>query len=178
MHPVHRVALSGIFVALGVAVGFLLASVPNIELVTFIIFIGGVCLGAFSGAVVGGTTFFLFSLFNPYGIAPLPLLVLQILSGIIIGVSGGMLGRLGIRRLPVPMRFVIGAAFGFLLTLVYDILTNIGAYIAAGTPDTFWAFIISGLSFSVIHIVSNALIFAVLFPALVSRLPDTLWKEN
>ncbi len=60
-------ATTAIFVALAAALGFLLLSVPNVELVTFTVFASGVVLGRWRGALVGVLAMAIYSGANPYG---------------------------------------------------------------------------------------------------------------
>ena len=80
---------TALLVAVSVAVGYLLAPVPNFELISACIFTAGVLQGVRRGAVVGALAELLYSSLNPYGAAPLPLLVSQVLGMTAIGVFTG-----------------------------------------------------------------------------------------
>lgn len=148
---IEKIAKIPIFVALGIGLGYVFAPVPNVELVIPTIFLSGVLLGRREGGVVGFFVFLIFGFFNPYGPSPPPLLLAQILGGIVVGVFGGI----------VPKNKLSFFISGFFLTLLYDILTNLSGYILFPGGKTFLAYIIAGMSFSLIHIVSNTLIFGV-----------------
>jgi hypothetical protein len=158
-----RIAYGAIIIALAVALGYALALVPNVELVTLTLAFGGYLLGAGWGAVVGAIGFGLYSVLSPYGIAPPPLLFAQIIGGGVIGFGGSILRRLDARKFAF---MVFAAIIGLTITLSYDILTNIGSFIMISSQTTLIPFIIGGLSFSVLHIVANTVIFAVLFPVI------------
>jgi len=162
----RRTAFAGIIIAMAIALGYALASVPNIEMVTFTLALGGAVLGYSRGAVVGAMGFALYSALSPYGIAPPPLFIAQTLGGAAIGIGGAGLGAIFHRIKSPPIRVACSAGIGLLVTLLYDILTNIGSFIVASTKDTLGAFIIGGLAFSLVHIVWNGAIFAMLFPAI------------
>ncbi len=87
MRRTVRIAL---FASLAAALGFLLAPVPNIELVTFTLFMGGYALGLRDGAVAGVLAVLLYFGLNPYGssLAFPPLLVAQILAACAIAALG------------------------------------------------------------------------------------------
>jgi membrane-bound metal-dependent hydrolase YbcI (DUF457 family) len=55
---------------------------------------------------------------------------------------------------------LLAGIFGGVLTFLYDVLTNYGFAAAMGRWDDPWPFIAAGIPFSVMHIVSNVLIFA------------------
>lgn len=158
-----RIAYGAIIIALAVALGYALALVPNVELVTLTLAFGGYLLGAGWGTVVGAMGFGLYSVLSPYGVAPPPLLIAQIIGGGIIGLGGSMLRKCDIRR----WTFILFAALiGLIITLFYDILTNIGSFIMISSQTTLIPFILGGLSFSILHIFANTAIFTVFFPVI------------
>ena len=214
------VSLSAIFVALAVALGFLLISVPNIELLTFTVFAAGSVLGRWRGAVVGALAMALYSGLNPFGsgIALPPLYAAQIGAMALAGLAGGLWGSgyaSGIggthagRPAPAGMSFgappggerprpsgsttaagasgsfvargheviswlaVVGryGATGFILTLVYQCAVIAGIAVSApGLAAGFWAAVAANALFSIVHIVSNTVLFAVLGPTVLPRL--------
>ncbi len=168
IEPSRRAAYGGIIIALAIALGYALAAIPNVELVTFTLAFGGVILGFGWGALVGGMGFGLYSILSPYGMAPLPLLIAQIIGGGIIGLGGAMLGR-WLRAGSSLKAILLSALAGVILTLSYDLLTNICSFILIASSETLAAFIVGGLGFSIVHIVANGLIFAILMP-MVMRL--------
>jgi hypothetical protein len=50
---IGRLSKTAVFIALGVALGYALAAVPNIEAVSAVSFFSGYLLGRASGSVVG-----------------------------------------------------------------------------------------------------------------------------
>jgi uncharacterized membrane protein len=90
---VKKAVQMGIFVALGLTLGFALIHIPNVELITATIFISGYLLGIKEGIVVGLLTETLFSLMNPFGVAAFPLFVAQVFSMSLVGCTGGMLAK-------------------------------------------------------------------------------------
>jgi len=158
----HTIILTALFTSLTVVLGYLLAAVPNVELMTLSVFLSGVFVGPRYGALTGILSITLYSFFNPYGISLPPLLAAQISGFIVIGALGGLLRKrlLGRRGMAV----IISAVSGFLITLLYDILTTIAtAYIvlgADGFTDGIIGFFWTGCVFILIHVVVNALIFS------------------
>jgi len=159
----NRIALAGIMLALALGLGYLLSPIPNIELMSLTLFAAGYFLGIPLGALIGMLAFFLYSVLNPYGIAPPILLMSQVIGGAIIGVGGGIT-KLFWKRLPPAVGVIVAATAGASLTLLYDILTNIGGFIAYTSKTTIWAYLLGGIIFAITHIASNTAIFAVLFP--------------
>ena len=123
----RKALLASLLTAATVAVGIALAGVPNGELMTLMTFIAGYLLGPGRGAVVGGAAIALHSLFNPLGVALPPLFVAQIFSFVLIGLCGGWLGpRIG--AMPRAVSLLVCGLAGATLTLIYDMLTNVGAF--------------------------------------------------
>jgi hypothetical protein len=153
-----RIARISAFVALAVSLGFLLAPVPNVELVTLAVFLGGAVSRPAGGAAIGALAAALHSGLNPLGL-PLPLvLVAQIVGLTLVGLVGGSAGR----RLPArhgavsaPRLVAVGAG----LTAIYQLLVNLalGVHLDAVGPT-----LLLGLPFAGLHLASNMLVFGLL----------------
>jgi len=159
----RRIIQTGLFVALVVVLGYLLAEVPNVELMTVSVFLSGVILGRRSGIVVGVSSIMFYSLFNPYG-PPLPPLVLaQIMGFALIGSAGGILRNSLVEK--GKASYLFSALAGLLLTLVYDSLTTVATVVVALGTDGFVkglaGFFVAGALFIVVHTLSNTIVFAV-----------------
>lgn len=164
----RSVATLGMLTALVAALGFLLSGVPNIELMTLATFVSGALLGSARGAAVGAAAEAIYSGFNPYGMAPPPVYVMQIAGYAAIGAAGGILGNAIPARLPAAARMALGAATGVLLTVGYDALTNLGTAWAAGLDVG--PTMAGGLLFGVWHAAWNAAVFAAAGPPLLAAL--------
>jgi len=119
---------------------------------------------------VGAVSAALFSVFNPLGAALPPLLAAQALGQSIVGLAGGMTGPVIVR---FPRRFlgsIVAGGTGLVLTVLYDVLTNAGAYVTISGEkgsESFVKFIAAGMLFVGLHIVWNTMVFAaVLVPSL------------
>ncbi len=163
LRPVERVAYGGVLAAVAAAAGFALAGIPNVELVTLIVCLSGVLYGPLLGACVGGLAEAVFSLGNPLGPAPLPLLVGQVLGMAMAGAMGGALGALPWPRRRA-MRLALCGAAGVLATLIFHVATD-GAYAAIARLT--WAYMLAGVPFYLVHVASNAVLFALAVPAVV-----------
>jgi len=157
---------TALLVALCVAVGYLLAPIPNLELLSAAIFTSGVITGPRRGAVIGCMAEALYSGLNPYGFAPLPLLVAQVVAMTTIGTMGGLLGR-PTERLSRAADAIVAGVCGLILTLFYDILTNLAGYLLVRGSTPFLAYMIAGLSFPfpLAHAGSNIVCFALVVPS-------------
>jgi hypothetical protein len=164
---VHRrervVILAALFTALSVALGFLLAGIPNFELMTLTVFMSGVFCGARLGSLVGAISIMLYSMLNPLGPAPAPLIAAQVAGFAVDGAAGGLVGS---RIQPAGAWGVAAsAAAGFVLTLVYDVLTTLAtAFIAVGSHGfggSLGGVFIAGALFIAWHVGINTVVFAV-----------------
>ncbi|MEA3408905.1 MAG: hypothetical protein U9Q95_01000 [Candidatus Eisenbacteria bacterium] len=167
-------ATTAIFVALAAALGFLLLSVPNVELVTFTVFASGVVLGRWRGALVGALAMAIYSGFNPYGsgLGVPTMFAAQLAATAFAGLMGGVTAHVwrrsaaGRRALP----FVAGGV-GLVLTVVYQAAVVVG--LAVMSPEFRTgavAVLISNAFFSSVHLVSNTIVFAVLAPTVLPKI--------
>lgn len=174
-----RITRAAFLIAVCVVLGYLFMPVPNLEMITAGIFLSGLWMGPLYGLLVGFTAELIYSLFNPMGFPPPPLLVTQLMSMSLTGWAGGLMrdaivGRRFFARGSWKSHFVL-AGVGAVLTFVFDLLTNLSFPIAAGfTPNQFRLALIMGLPFAAVHISVNALIFALIIPVFLNRFPN--WR--
>ena len=164
---IKKITFTGVFIALIIGIGYALVFVPNIELITALIFIAGSLMGVKQGVLVGSLGEFLFSALNPMGSGLLfpPMLVAQVISMGLIGMIGGLVSNFILKWKPKPQNILIIGGLGFTLTLFYDFLVSLAYPISAGfTLKATIAAVITGLGFSVVHISANTLIFIILVP--------------
>jgi thiamine transporter ThiT len=174
----RKVIRAALFTALSVALGFLLAAVPNIELMTLSVFLGGVFCGPRVGALVGVLAEALFSLLNPLGPSLPPLFVAQIIAFAIIGLAGGLLGP---HLRPGRRGSVLASALaGFALTAIYDALTNAATALVALGPrrlaEGIGGVYAAGALFMAIHVGVNTALFAAAVVPVV-RVAD-VWRKG
>ncbi len=174
--PARLIARIAIFVALVCALGFALAAVPNVELMTLGAFVAGAALGSRAGAVVGGTAMAIYSGLNPYGMAPPQVYAAQVVGFFLIGAAGGLVRRRGSApgggKGPVTaaLSALAGGVAGATLTLAYDVLTNLGTAWAMGSLANPWPIVAGGVAFGAWHLAVNAVLFAVCAPPLLAAL--------
>lgn len=158
--------------ALAAALGFALAAVPNIELITLAVFVSGAALGRLRGALVGLVGMGIYSGLGPFGsgLAIPTLFAAQLGAMALVGFAGGLLG--GSWRDEVSaIRAFAAAATGFVLTSVYQAAVITGyAVTSPEFSDGFLAALAANLFFPYVHIIWNTVLFAVLVPLLVPRI--------
>ena len=153
--------------------GFSLMLIPNIELITVVVFISGLYLGIRWGGLVGLTSMAIYSGMNPMGsgLSFPPLFAMQILGMSLTGIIGGL-----VRPFFFVKQFnfflISGlAVLGFTVTLIYDMLTLLAYPVAAGLGFSgILAALIKGLGFTLLHEISNAIVFTVSVPQVIKLL--------
>jgi hypothetical protein len=131
-------------------------TIPNFEVLTLVVFGSGVLLGARDGAMVGALTMLVYSLLNPYG-AVHPLVTLAQVSGeVLAGVAGGAFQAAGIARRAAAVRAAFLALAAVVLTVLYDLLTNLATGVVFGQMK---AMLVGGIPFALWHIGTNVLLF-------------------
>lgn len=164
MQRTRKALLATLLVGVAVSLGLALSGVPNVELVSFAVFLSGFLLGSRYGAAVGASSAVLFSTFNPLGAGLPPLALAQALGQAATGAAGAFVGPalLGVGSRTLACVLAGGAGFG--LTLLYDVLTSTGAYVTiAGAKSTegLVKFVAGGILFLGLHLVWNTALFAV-----------------
>ncbi len=171
----QALVFTALFAALAAALGFALFEIPNVELVTLVVFLAGALLGVRRGMLVGIIGEGLFSGLHPLGsgLAIPPLFAAQVAVYGLVGVTGGLF-RGHLSRVPAPLLGLVG----LLLSLLYDLGTSAVTIFVFGAGEKgILAYFLLGIHFYLVHMGSNFLIFAVLVRRLVAALADYL-PEN
>ena len=137
---------------------------PNISLSDIIVFTTGFHFGSLAGAATGILTWMVYGAINPFGFS-FPIWMATMAGEAIFGFVGGILGRSALEE-PEGESCNLNynlemALWGFLLTLIYDLLTNIVYAITFGMPillalATGW---MAPPWFGPLHEGSNAILF-------------------
>lgn len=171
----RRLAYLAIWIALTVALGYLLAGIPNVELVTASIFLGGLLTGPLLGIVLGALAEFTYSLISPYGLAAPPLLVAQLIGMALVGFTGGLIGAGWFQTRSVFTRHALCGVVGFGLTLFFDFITTASFLVFSGVSLKKLAVsFFFGIGFYLVHLIWNTLAFATVVPILARKLPSLL----
>jgi hypothetical protein len=160
MNATRRALLASLLIALSVAAGQALAGVPNVELITFFVFLAGFLLGARTGAFVGGASMGAHSLFNVMGTVVPPVLITQVVVYMLIGAAGSLLGR-PISRRAAGRATLLAAACGGGLTLFYQLVVNATAWFTFSSGNSLWVFVWGGVAFGAVHVAWNCAAFGV-----------------
>jgi hypothetical protein len=156
-----RVAL---FSALAYVAALVSIYIPNVSLSFIVIFVSGVLFGFKVGLAVGGLGEFLWTMFNPLGMAPIPLICAQVTAMILVGGLGALaLGRSYSTR-TTKLGFAWYAFYGLAAGLIFQIIVNAVDTLLYGRS---WKYFAAGLVFSLATIISNAVLFPLFYPVVV-----------
>ncbi len=158
---IPRIALfSALIYVLSLGTSYL----PNVNLIFFVVFFAGAAWGTLPGVLVGMIGMAIWTIFNPYGPATIPVTLAQVVGTSISGLVGAQVRAQGWldhgRGVATP---VILASSALLCTVGFYIPVN---FVDAWVFQPFWPRFIAGSLWSLISLVSNMLIFPLLFRAL------------
>jgi hypothetical protein len=158
----------------------------NVESTSLIVFLTGAVLGVTFGAGLGSLVMFINGFLSPYGFAGL-LLPFQMIGMALVGVGGGLYGRSSGGSYD-SVSCVEAAVLGAFLTLIFDVLTNLGwavPMMLEGQPIllAFVSVLVSGAFPSLVHVVSNTVFFGAAFVPVTSAVRKLLggghiWKKD
>ena len=180
-----NVAIISVFSALTVLVGYLLYAIPNFELFSLMLFFCGFSFGKKNGLFISVISVTIFCFLNPMGPSHILLFATQISLYSILS----LLGFFSFKYLknkeyfkPTEDLFVLRVlillgAVGFSWTFIYDIIATIGGYLPfiELSFEVWIPIFIAGIPFSVIHIVSNTLLYIFVLPAII-QISSKLFK--
>jgi hypothetical protein len=160
---VKILARVAVFAALVFVFSYFSVWLYNVNLAFFIVFSAGCLWGLWPGIGTGVIGFFLWSNFNPFGPAPFPLLISQLIGISFSAVLGVALSGFIHARGRGAQRMLILSACGLASGFGYHLIVDV---VDALLYQPFWPRLIGGLVFSLITIVSNCIIFPLFYPAL------------
>jgi hypothetical protein len=139
-------------------------TIPNLEVLTLVVVLSGVLLGATGGAMVGSLTMLVYSLLNPYGAVHPLVTVAQVAGEALAGLAGGALAALRIERLGQWPRALAMGALAVVVTLMFDLVTNVATGVVFGQLKLT---LLGGIPFALWHTGWNVVLFVVLGTPLV-----------
>ncbi len=175
-----KIILSSLLTAMAVVIGYLFAGVPNVEFYTATVFISGCIVGPVYGAAIGATSEFLFSVFNPLGMAMPNLLIAQIISMAVVGWCGGYYFKKNPQISFTIKKMLLLGAIGFLLTLFFDVMTTL-SFTLFMVGANFQKMVVSflyGMSFYLIHLTINTVTFIFIVPVILKRIQPFCLQNN
>lgn len=156
-----RVAL---FSALAYVAALVSVYIPNVSLSFIVIFASGALFGFTTGLAVGGLGEFLWTMFNPLGMAPVPMICAQVAGMVLVGGLGAAASGRSYATRATMAGFFWYALFGLAAGLIFQIMVNGADTLLYGRS---WGYLTAGLVFSLATIVSNIVLFPLCYPAVV-----------
>ena len=166
-----KISLIAILTATAIATNYLMIGAANIKFMDLIVFTSGYLLGSKLGATTGILVWLVYGVINPYGFS-LPVWVATIIGETMFGIAGGYFSSQQIEGIGFDPWT---AATGFLVTLVYDVFTNIVSGATVGIPIRIA--LLTGIPFMLAHTVSNAVFFGFGFNPLVTAIKKVNMNE-
>ncbi|MEW5993514.1 MAG: hypothetical protein AB1744_03865 [Candidatus Zixiibacteriota bacterium] len=155
---VARIAL---FSALVYVLSWGTSYLPNINFMFFIVFSAGLLWGVIPGILVGAVGMGLWTMLNPYGPAPFPIMISQIIGAASSGAIGALFRKTRWQHtsgFAVTGRLIVSA---LLCTILFYLPVN---SVDALLFQPFWPRFIGGALWAVVPLTFNIVIFPLLFP--------------
>ena len=169
---IRKYVLMALFAGTTVGLGYLLISIPNVEAVTLMLFVSGYTLGMVNGILVAIVASTIYFGFNPQGGMYPPLLAAQIIGMSLSPIIGSLIKSLKLKLSRLKLMGLLGLS-AIICTVFYDILTNIAYPLSTGMGvKGIIGFVIAGIPFSALHILSNTLIFLIVIPKVTQYLDN------
>jgi len=159
MKRTRAALLSALLTALVFVAGQALAGVPNVELVTVLVFIAGYLLGPALGAVVGAAGMGAHSLLNVMGAVAPPVWLAQLACYALVGVVGGIAGPALARMRRHGLASVLAAVLGAGLALFYQLVVNAVAFFIFSSGVSVWVYVWGGVAFATVQVAWNGAVF-------------------
>ncbi|MFW9768485.1 MAG: ECF transporter S component [Candidatus Thorarchaeota archaeon] len=174
------VSITAIMTALALVGNYALVAVPNLELGSSMLFLTAYIFGAHMAIWSTLIMSLLFGIINPWGAFIPQIWMSQVVGWFYIVATGSIMGRVrpsGERLEPKKWELAIAGAF---VTFIFEQVTNIGYSVTFGVP--FYIAITAAIPFTLLHIVSNTIIFSQVVPmldsALTQQLKGLIWNAE
>jgi hypothetical protein len=171
------VSITAIMTALALVGNYALVAVPNLELGSTVLFVTAYIFGAHMAIWSALIMSLLFGIINPWGGFIPQIWASQVIGWFYIITIGSIMGRQSRKLEPHKWELAITGAF---VTFIFEQITNLGYSITFGVP--FFLAATAAIPFSVIHIISNTIIFSQVVPmlnsALRTQLKDLIWNTE
>jgi uncharacterized membrane protein len=161
MNP-RKVAIIATLASLALATNYAMLPLHNVKLMDVIVFVGGFCFGPLVGGLIGVLSWAIYGTLNPAGFS-FPVWLATMFAEAIYGVVGGIVKK-GFsfdsgdsEHRPQGLYFSF-SALGMLLTLAYDIVTNV-VFGYVSNWDILVSIIAGFVPFGFVHMLSNAFFF-------------------
>jgi len=174
------VSITAIMTALALVGNYILVAVPNLELGSTVLFVTAYIFGAHMAIWSTLIMSLLFGVINPWGGFIPQIWASQVIGWFYIIAVGSIMGRRGTNSKRLEPRKWELAITGAFVTFIFDQITNLGYSVTFGVP--FMLAVLAAIPFTVLHVISNAVIFSQVVPmldtALTGQLKDLIWSAE
>ena len=174
------VSITAIMTALALVGNYALVAVPNLELGSSVLFLTAYIFGYRMAIWSTLIMSLLYGIINPWGAFIPQIWLSQVIGWFYIVAAGSIMGRIGPNGKRLEPRKWELAITGAFVTFIFEQITNIGYSITFGVP--FILAVTAAIPFTVLHIVSNAIIFSQIVPmlntALTQQLKGLIWNAE
>jgi len=170
----NNLVKASIFTSTAIGLGFVFLLIPNLEFISITVFLSGLTLRRYFGVMVGATSMLIYSILNPLGsgLVNIPLLISQILAMAGIGMMGSIM-RIFLFNIHLKVLVPISGIIGCFCAIWYDVFITMAYPISAGYNwEEALAWSLSGIMFTFMHVISNTIIFSIVVPKYINRIPD------
>tara|TARA_B100000214_G_scaffold372020_1_gene349450 strand:- start:418 stop:939 length:522 start_codon:yes stop_codon:yes gene_type:complete len=168
----NNLVKASVFTSTAIGLGFVFLFIPNVEFISVTVFLSGMTLGIIFGSIIGASSIAVYSILNPIGsgLAFIPLLIGQIIGMTVIGIIGGLNKKI-LMYVPSKLLVPLSGLLGGFCAIWYDGITTISYPISIGYGiKESLVYSIGGLFFTIMHILSNFIIFAIVVPSYINRI--------
>jgi uncharacterized membrane protein len=162
-HRIRLVPRIALLAALIYVLSWGTSLLPNINLIFFFVFIAGFTWGTTPGIITGGLGMALWTIFNPYGPAATPVMLAQIIGASLSGPIGSFYRNHNLDNKSKLIQNISLIIAALCATVFYYLPVNL---VDAWVFQPFVPRFVTGMAWSLISIVGNAIIFPLLFAAL------------
>ncbi len=166
--------------ALALVGNYALVAIPNLELGSTVLFVTAYIFGAQMAIWATLIMSLLFGIINPWGGFIPQIWLSQVIGWFYIVIIGSIMGRRGKEGKKLEPRKWELAIIGAFVTFIFEQVTNLGYSATFGVP--FLLAVTAAIPFSIVHILSNAVIFSQVVPMLDStlsrQLKDLIWSTD
>ncbi len=159
---------------------YALVAVPNLELGSTVLFVTAYIFGGQMAIWSTLIMSILFGVINPWGGFIPQIWASQVIGWFYIITIGSIMGRRGVSGKRLKLGKWELAVTGAFVTFIFEQVTNLGYSATFGVP--FILAVTAAIPFTIIHIVSNAVIFSQVVPmldvALTRQLKDLIWSAE
>jgi hypothetical protein len=174
------VSILAIMTALALVGNYALVAVPNVELGSTVLFVTAFIFGAQMAIWSTLIMSLLFGIINPWGGFIPQIWISQVIGWLYIITIGSIMGRSSRTSEKFEAQKRELAITGAFVTFIFEQITNLGYSITFGVPFLLAA--TTAIPFSIIHIISNAVIFSQVVPMLNSairtQLKGLIWSAE